>query len=250
MAASSPVCQFRSLADIAIYTNELLAPPANLAVAKRLLGAYRDGREHGTVEAIPFPDDPDEPDYDPNANAVPTPEQGVAALVALRDAYCPGVEKIVKDEPPEALEDLPRVFSWIATIERVRKLGDYSLPWFVLQLHRFERTLSGLQAGRQPNKDERPPEPTRAYCLVPPNKIRWKGEVEVEQRLWHLLGLAIDAESVAFEDIQDACHRDKEVANKTISNEIHQLNTHLLDIHFPWGVKPKGSYLVRNPEGP
>lgn len=93
-------------------------------------------------------------------------------------------------------------------------------------------------------------EPTWDYCLVPPNKIRWLGETTVQQRLWHLLGLALDSEAVTFERIQEVCHRDKPVANKTVANEICELNNHLSDIKFPWGVKQKGATLVRNPDGP
>jgi hypothetical protein len=30
----------------------------------------------------------------------------------------------------------------------------------------------------------RPPTPTRDYCLLPPNVVRWDGEVKLEARLW------------------------------------------------------------------
>jgi hypothetical protein len=128
----------------------------NVTAARQLVESYLDGRGQDTVEAVPLPTHPDEPTYSGiDGDGVPTPAQGVAALVALRDAYCPGVEKIiyipaelpaVGDASPPDHEALncarKRALTWSATLERVRNLGDHALPWFELQLRRFERALS------------------------------------------------------------------------------------------------------------
>jgi hypothetical protein len=101
-------------------------------------------------------------------------------------------------------------------------------------------------------EDQRPEFPTCEFCLIPPNRLRWQGEVTVEPRLWRLLGMAIRSMGTAipFESIQEQIHADKPVNDKTIRNEIYELNKHLLDIAFPWGVAPKHSHLVRKPDGP
>jgi hypothetical protein len=98
----------------------------------------------------------------------------------------------------------------------------------------------------------RPPMPTHAYCLVPPSQIRWLGEKRVQPRLWHLLGLVLDRgdSSIPFEEITEVVHQGKAVIDKTICNEIYELNKHLLDIRFPWGVKAQDAHLVRKKEGP
>lgn len=112
------------------------------------------------------------------------------------------------------------------------------------------RQLESDQEDREQNG--RPALPARGCCLVPPKQLRWEGEVEVQQRLWHLLGMVFDAgdEAVSFEAIQENIHHDRPIANKTIVNKIHALNKHLLDIRFPWGIKSKGAHLMRKPEGP
>jgi hypothetical protein len=154
----------------------------------------------------------------------PSPDSEMAALHAIQDwlKADPGYTSPLTAEEQQELRELRR------------SLGD------------------AVQARLRELENGRPAVPTRGYCLVPPNKLRWQGEVEVQQRLWHLLGLVLDADGkpLQFEEIQGSIHRNKPISNKTISNDIHKLNTHLLDIGFPWGVKPKSSHLVRKPEGP
>jgi hypothetical protein len=148
-----------ALVNLALRVDALLLPPANLAAARQGVESYLDGRAQGAVEAIPFPTSPDEPDYDVDEEVVPARPQQAAALVALREAFVPGVEKIVPSpaELPTLGGALPaegagprttgqRELSWRATLTRVRGLGDYAAPWFAAQLQRFEEFLSGANA--------------------------------------------------------------------------------------------------------
>lgn len=45
---------------------------------------------------------------------------------------------------------------------------------------------------------EKPSWPTGDYCLIPPTVVRWEGETDVQQRLWHLLGLFSSVTSCRF----------------------------------------------------
>jgi hypothetical protein len=124
-----------------------------MAATRELVEAYLAGRDGQTVEPVEFTLPPDEPaeewaDYQLPPQSLP---QGTAALAALHDVLCPGVEKVifVPGELP-AMDDVMdpalrrawhRALSWWALLAQVRKLGDYVLPWFVLQLRRLERHL-------------------------------------------------------------------------------------------------------------
>src|ERR1019366_906843 len=44
-------------------------------------------------------------------------------------------------------------------------------------------------ANKVSEPEPKPDLPTRSFCLLLPNCVRWEGEVEVQQRLWVLLGL-------------------------------------------------------------
>jgi hypothetical protein len=128
-------------------------------------------RIQGIVSPIPFPDCPEGfSDVDPNSLPIPTPEQSAAALVALHEVHCPGVARVIAI-PAElpALEDAPegdktllqtwkRALIWLATLDRVRGMGDYALQWFKLQFRRLERDLSQGESPRStPSVVETPP---------------------------------------------------------------------------------------------
>jgi hypothetical protein len=99
---------------------------------------------------------------------------------------------------------------------------------------------------------ERPLEPTKKYCLVPPSWIRWNEQVPVEPRLWHMLGLVLDAQGrdVPFSDLTEPVYNGRVKADKTIWNDIYALNTALVAAGFPWGVKPKNAHVMRKPQHP
>jgi hypothetical protein len=144
---------FRTLTDLALHIDELLSEPENMAETAKLVEAYLAGRGDGTIEVFEIPAPSDEPadewaDYElPIAELV----QGAAALAAVHDLYCPGVEKVIsipaelppmEDVMPPALRSAwRRALGWRALLTRVRKFGDYALPWMVLQLRRLERHL-------------------------------------------------------------------------------------------------------------
>jgi hypothetical protein len=144
------------LCNIARRVDQLLLDPANMAAARALVDAYLEGRRQGTVEAIPFPLPPDEPDVARLAAAL-TPEQRAGALAALHEALCDGVEKVMRGG------DLLAVLSWEAVLSQVRRLGDWAAHWFALQLQYFERSLHsppGLPLG------DLPPEQRRLILLL------------------------------------------------------------------------------------
>jgi hypothetical protein len=150
-----------------------------MAAARKLVEAFLTGREQGTIEPIEFNLPPDEPadkwaDYD-----LPTPTlaQGAAALAALHDVRCPGVEKVIytpAELPPmdEAMaptlrRDWHRALCWRALLDRARELGDYALPWFVLQLRRFERDRAGVRGPDADRPDQEVPAPPASSLPAP-----------------------------------------------------------------------------------
>lgn len=142
----SPRFDTPTLQAIALHVDDLLMRPGQMATVRHLVENYLDGRAQNAAEAIPFPADPDELDHEgTDGDAIPTPAQRAAALAALRDAYCPGVEKVVS-VPSELPEDAAP-----AELKRADLAGDlgprarpggHAGPWFALQLRRLEQALS------------------------------------------------------------------------------------------------------------
>jgi hypothetical protein len=97
-----------------------------------------------------------------------------------------------------------------------------------------------------------PAEPSREVCLVPPNVIRWKGQVKGEPRRWHLLGLVLDrgGRAVSYGDVIALVSGRQRVRDKTIQNNVYALNAALLEVGFPWGVAVQDGHVTRKPEGP
>jgi hypothetical protein len=145
-------------------------------------------------------------------------------------------------------------------------------------LHRLALTLDPRHAGEvllairraaarnrgdspPPPPDDKPPErPTRAHCLFGTNGIRWRGEVYVEQRFWHLLGYILDRVNakqapplgeitISFDDVEQHVYKGDR-SPKTIMNDVCRLNNHLLDTGFPWGVQTKSAHITIKPNGP
>jgi hypothetical protein len=160
-----------------------------MAAARALVECYLAGRVQGTVEAIHFPHDPDPEGYGldqfGDQDVALMPEQTAAALAALHDVYCAGVERVIPlpAELPALGEaagearrhDWPRALSWEATLGRVRDLGEYARPWFALQLRHFEeRILPSAGADRQ-QEERRPAEPDAPLpaVLSAPDLARW-----------------------------------------------------------------------------
>jgi hypothetical protein len=158
-----------SLDVLAQRVDNLLLPIANMAAARQLVESYLDGREKGTVERIPFPPDSDQPDGI-GGDAIATSAQRAAALVALRDVFCPGVEKIVPvpanlpvaGDAETLHPECRRVIRWSATIKYVQGLKDNALPWLMVQLRRFKRDLQ--EQIPRPNTE---PEPTNPAVPAP-----------------------------------------------------------------------------------
>jgi hypothetical protein len=149
--------QFASLRDVALAIDGLLRRPGHLGAARQLVESYRAGLEQGTVEPVPILRELCENGIVVDWNqedVVPTPEQRAAALCALHDAYCLGVEKVVRipaEPPPLGPDGRPspqerRAVSWTATLERVKGAGDTAVLWFELQLPRFEGDLAARAA--------------------------------------------------------------------------------------------------------
>src|SRR5205823_5657946 len=84
------------LSTIALRVDELLLEPANMAAARAWVECYLAGRVQGTIDPIRFPIDPqDEYDVPDESRDALTPEQVAAALVALHDVLCDGVDKVI-----------------------------------------------------------------------------------------------------------------------------------------------------------
>jgi hypothetical protein len=139
--------------------------PANRAATTALVVRYLDGVARETVGSIAdrLPTDPEDPyDYTSTSMAeeegsLPplVSEQTAAAMAALHAVLCSSVEGAIptSTDPPQLPEgacpaDIARqtcewrlALRWLVTLDRVRKLGDYAVPWFTVQLRRFEGLL-------------------------------------------------------------------------------------------------------------
>ncbi len=142
---------------LALCIDDLVIHPEQRAALGAMVDHYLEGRADGTIEAFPFPGDPEDThDLDPDPGAPLTPEQQAAALVALHEIYCPGVERpvdIAVDLPPfsdpstlandKSRRAWRRTAAWTATLARVRSLGEspHLLQWCKLQFRRLEQSL-------------------------------------------------------------------------------------------------------------
>jgi hypothetical protein len=113
----------------------------------------------------------------------------------------------------------------------------------------YQQCLGELERRDPP----RPAVPTRDFCLLPPNIIRWEESREVQQRLWHLLGLLLERSqgktptktfAVAFAAVEELLARGKEVKGKYVSNVVNELNAELEAIGFPWAYSTKDGHIV------
>jgi hypothetical protein len=179
-----------------------------LPAAREIAEAYLAGRADGTIEPFEVPVDPAEPadewaDYDlPIATAV----QGTAALAALHDLLCPGVEKVitVPAELPPMEEVMPaglrrewqRALSWRATLVRVRGLREFALPWFVLQIHRLERNLLSSQT-QYDAPAVTASEPTTAVLPAPEGASHTQKEQPRDPNWQSLLAIVADENTLA-----------------------------------------------------
>lgn len=108
-----------------------------------------------------------------------------------------------------------------------------------------------------PAKAGRPAKPTRAYCLVSPSSIRWKGTVPVQPRHWHLLGCMLDSvrrsrrnggdSAVPFIEIISQVFGNKPVGRRRISGVVSELNGHLHAIRFPSVLYTKDAKVFFDP---
>jgi hypothetical protein len=141
--------------------DDLLSQPGNMPAMRAFVEGYLAGRDAGEVERFEVPSHPDESadewaDYD---LPIATLTHGAAALAALHDIRCPGVEKVVSIPaelppmedvmPPDLASEWKRALRWRVTLTRVRSLRDFALSWFVLQLRRLERSLPSAQSQRE-----------------------------------------------------------------------------------------------------
>jgi hypothetical protein len=92
----------------------------------------------------------------------------------------------------------------------------------------------------------KPTTPTRAYCLIGPNAVRWEGETSVQPRLWHLLGILLDCagEQVPFDNVQEKLDRAKERCDKRLQNDVSALNIALEPIKWPVVYSTKGGFVI------
>jgi hypothetical protein len=104
-------------------------------------------------------------------------------------------------------------------------------------------TPSPAVAGAEPG---RPANPTVDYCLVPPNRVRWEGEVEVQQRLWHLLGILLQSQTdtVKFDVIEETLYPGKDRTPKRVQNDVSALNECLLKIRWPMTYRTRSGHVI------
>jgi hypothetical protein len=92
-------------------------------------------------------------------------------------------------------------------------------------------------------EEKRPAAPTVAYCLIPPNKVRWDQETEVAPQLYNLLTVLLEQEKwpVPFDAVENAVGD----RGKYVSNKVSSLNQALEPIKFPWVFHTKSAHITR-----
>jgi hypothetical protein len=172
------------------------------------------------------------------------------------------------DKPPTGVTDKDRGDALFDAFKSMVRLVMNSSTAYTAKKHRYELrdrlsvylSLRGhdIDAIIQTASELGPVEPTRKRCLIRPNKIRWKGKLEVEQRLWHMLGYILDHRRrhgdnpIACLDIEEAIKgrrhpRTRNESHKYVANAASNLSKILLDLQFPWTVHTKSDLLVFAP---
>jgi hypothetical protein len=100
--------------------------------------------------------------------------------------------------------------------------------------------------------EPRPEVPSADYCLRPPNLVRWEGEAELQQRLWHLLGALLrlrvvdkttgKGRPISFDAVESQLNTCKK--SKTLMNDVAALTAELDAIEFPWRYSTKSQYVT------
>ena len=94
--------------------------------------------------------------------------------------------------------------------------------------------------------ENRPASPTREYCCVSPNVIRWNGEASVPPTLWHFIGyLLANDRAIEIGELEQHVYG-KEVKPKTISNDLAEINDALERVGLQeWRYGLKAGNVVR-----
>jgi hypothetical protein len=99
---------------------------------------------------------------------------------------------------------------------------------------------------------QRPDKPTKEYCLIRPNIIRWQGQKEIQRRLWALLEIIFDyptrqgRKTISCEWLEDRLRvkpcptRDR----KYVQNAVSALSVHLTEIEFPWSLHTTSEHVI------
>jgi hypothetical protein len=117
-----------------------------------------------------------------------------------------------------------------------------------LRLQSAGRSAEKIAAQCLPRQVDRPPEPTREWCCLSPNRIRWIGEPEeIDQRLWHLLCYLLDhGEKIPFDPVEEMLYEDCEYPTKALQNDVSDLKPQLRAIGFPWIYRTKSGFILRS----
>jgi hypothetical protein len=97
--------------------------------------------------------------------------------------------------------------------------------------------------------DERPATPTVAYCLLPPNLVRWKNQpVELRRQLWRLLRylLSRDDYPLPAHAVQFEIWGSNPPTPHHFTNTIGLLNNALEPVAFPWTWRVRGEAVERD----
>jgi hypothetical protein len=91
-------------------------------------------------------------------------------------------------------------------------------------------------------------QPTAAFCIPRPGRLRWNGETDAQPRLSELLRyivqLPIETESVTFADVKRDAFGHAGKGDKSVRNDISELSIKLSAIKFPWTISAKREHLV------
>jgi hypothetical protein len=101
----------------------------------------------------------------------------------------------------------------------------------------------------------RPDEPTAGYCLIPPRKVRWAGEVKevkLQSRLYHLLAFVLrrhkkgSPQPISCQVIEEHLDRNSNQngGSHYVAKAASDLNKRLVPIAFPWIFRTEAGFLL------
>jgi hypothetical protein len=93
-----------------------------------------------------------------------------------------------------------------------------------------------------------PRKPAADYCLIPPRTIRWRGECEVQPRVYtafaRLLETHANCNRMHFDSFKRDVLGNGEMTDKTVQNRVSELTEALTNVSFPWSLRTSDRHVI------